>query len=120
MIPQHVYVLAVVMVGWVFFRADTLSGAVGFLTAMAGLGPALPTPVAVSWHLTPELVCALAAGIAGSAPIVPLAARWRDRAAAARVWNLDAAAIAALSLILFASILQIAARSYSPFIYFRF
>jgi len=33
---------------------------------------------------------------------------------------LDAAAVAALSVILIASILQIAARSYSPFIYFRF
>ena len=66
------------MVGWVFFRADTLSGAIGFLTAMAGLGRALPTPVAVSWHLTPELLVALAAGIVGSMPLVPLVARWRD------------------------------------------
>jgi hypothetical protein len=52
---------------------------------------------------------------------VPWFTRWRHQAPdASRAWSLDAAAIAALSLILVASILQIAARSYSPFIYFRF
>src|SRR5262249_35882888 len=37
----RVYTLLVVMIGWVFFRAETLSGAVAFLTAMTGLAPAL-------------------------------------------------------------------------------
>ena len=38
--------LLAVMVGWVFFRADTLTGAIAFLEAMAGLSPAAPTPAA--------------------------------------------------------------------------
>ena len=33
----HVYTLLVVMIGWVFFRAETLPGAIAFLEAMAGL-----------------------------------------------------------------------------------
>ena len=33
---RHAYVLLVVMIGWVFFRADTLPAAIGFLKAMGG------------------------------------------------------------------------------------
>jgi alginate O-acetyltransferase complex protein AlgI len=118
---RHAYLLLVVAIGWVFFRADTLTGAAAFLRAMFGFGTAAPTEFSVSWYLTPALWLALAAGAIGSAPIVPWFARWRQGTpAASRAWSLDAAAIAALSLILVASILQIAARSYSPFIYFRF
>jgi alginate O-acetyltransferase complex protein AlgI len=118
---RHAYLLLIVMIGWVFFRADTLTDAAAFLKAMFGFGMAAPTEFSVSWYLTPALWLALAAGALGSAPLVPWFARWRHQTpAASRSWSLDAAAIAALSLILVASILQVAGRSYSPFIYFRF
>ena len=55
----HVYTLAIVMIGWVFFRADTLPGAIAFLRAMAGMTAAAPTPYTVGWYLTPELWLAL-------------------------------------------------------------
>jgi alginate O-acetyltransferase complex protein AlgI len=116
-LARHLYVLLVVMVGWVLFRATSLAGAVAFLSAMAGLGPSLPTPFAVSWHLTPEVAIALAAGVIGSTPVVPWLAR-RPRHAPRT--GLEWASVAALSLILLASVLQMAARSYSPFIYFQF
>ncbi len=118
---RHVYTLVVVMIGWVFFRADTLTGAFAYLRAMAGLGVAAPTAFSVSWYLTPELWLALTAGIIGSIPVVPAITRWaRPHAGTERPWGFDAAAVAALSVVLVASILQVAARSYSPFIYFRF
>src|SRR6202008_2450791 len=34
---RHAYLLLVVMTGWVFFRAETLTGAIAFLKAMAGV-----------------------------------------------------------------------------------
>lgn len=111
----HVYTLLVVMVGWVFFRADTLPGAIAFLKAMAGLSPAVPTPFTVQWYLTPELWLALAAGVVGSMPWVPALARDRESS-----WTLDLASTAALVALLAASIMQMAARTYNPFIYFRF
>src|SRR5436190_19409446 len=83
---QHLYTLLVVMVGWVFFRADTLPGAVAFLEAMAGFGQAAPTAFSVGWYLTPELWLALVAGGIGSMPIVPALAelvRQSPRGAAA-------------------------------------
>jgi alginate O-acetyltransferase complex protein AlgI len=118
---RHAYLLAVVMVGWVFFRADTLSSALGFLGAMAGLNAAAISPFTVQWYLTPEVTLALAAGVVGSTPVVPALRGSLDnvRALPSRT-ALDLISTTALMAILFASILQIAARSYNPFIYFRF
>jgi alginate O-acetyltransferase complex protein AlgI len=123
----HLYTLAVVMVGWVFFRAETLPGAMGFLKAMAGLTSAAPTPYTVQWHLTPELWLALVAGVIGSTPWVPaLAARLerlsRDGDSERRsvAWSVGLLSTAMLMALLVASIVQVAARTYNPFIYFRF
>ena len=45
----HAYTMLVVMIGWVFFRADTLAAAVAFLRAMFGAAAAAPTPYTVGW-----------------------------------------------------------------------
>ena len=55
----HVYLLLVVMIGWVFFRAETLPGAIAFLKAMAGLRGGADA-YTLGWYLTPELWLALA------------------------------------------------------------
>ena len=121
---RHAYVLLVVMTAWVFFRADTLPQALAFLRAMAGLGEARPTPYAVGWYLTPELGLALLAGVVGAMPVMPALAAWRGRLAAAGrglpAAALDWSATAALLLLLVLSATQVAARTYNPFIYFRF
>jgi alginate O-acetyltransferase complex protein AlgI len=116
---RHVYLLFVVMIGWVFFRAESLTAAVGFLTAMFGLNSAAPTPLSLQWYLTPELWLVLTAGVVGSMPIVPALVGWRNRLQT-RWEPFGLAESTALMLILVASIVQIAARSYNPFIYFRF
>ena len=124
---QHGYALLVTLVGWVLFRADSLAGAVAILRAMVGLGQAEPTIYATAWYLTPELLLALAAGVIASTPIAPaLAAWWADREASsaqgqsALGWVPSALSTAALTVLLAASVMLIAARTYNPFIYFRF
>ena len=117
----HVYTMLVVMIGWVFFRAETLPGAVAFLKAMAGFTVAAPTPYTVGWYLTPELWLALVAGAIGSTPWVPaLRARWATTDQPEGSWRLQFVSTTMLMALLFASILQVAARTYNPFIYFRF
>ena len=117
----HLYTLAVVMIGWVFFRAETLPGAVAFLRAMSGATAAAPTPYTVWWYLTPELWLALAAGAVGSAPWVPaLSARLRRLERPRLAWSADLLGTATLMALLAASIVSMAARTYNPFIYFRF
>jgi alginate O-acetyltransferase complex protein AlgI len=113
----HVYTLLIVMIGWVFFRAETLTGAVAFLGSLAGMTTAAPTAYTVSWYLTPELWLALVAGAIGSAPWVPaLAAQVDD----GRNWTVPLVNSAVLTVLLVLSMMSIAARTYNPFIYFRF
>jgi alginate O-acetyltransferase complex protein AlgI len=122
----RLYALGVVMVGWVFFRADTLASAGHMLGAMAGLGQA-PTPTwDVSWFLTSEVWLALMAGGLGAGPIAPaLVGRWagavagQPAAGPLGTWA-SLSVVAAVLLLVASSLLLSAAGTYSPFIYFRF
>ena len=118
---RHIYTMLVVIIGWVFFRAETLPGSIAFLKAMAGLSAAAPTPYTVQWYLTPELWLALAAGAIGSTPWVPSLARRLSHVEPPRFdWPVSLLSTTALVALLVASIMSMAARTYNPFIYFRF
>jgi alginate O-acetyltransferase complex protein AlgI len=122
------YTMLVVMVGWVFFRADSAVHAVAVLGAMAGGGAAQPTAFSASWYLTPELLLAAAAGVVGSTPVIQALARRASRPTSAESgvvvldvepqWSMGV--VIALAALLVASMTQVAAGSFSPFIYFRF
>ncbi|HTM34064.1 MAG TPA: MBOAT family protein [Vicinamibacterales bacterium] len=120
-----VYTLAMVMTGWVFFRADSIASALAMLRALVGFGTGAPTPYAASWYLTPELVLAMVAGIIGSMPIVPLLSRAASQPSPGEgharwypAW--EAGAVLAVVLLLAVSITQVALGAFTPFIYFRF
>ena len=120
---RHLYALLVVMVGWVFFRAESLTAAGGMLRAMAGFSPAVPTPYGITWYLTPEVMLAIAAGVAGSAPVWPALAARLARASGdgPRLGPLPSALTCAALVAIFAGCaMLIAAHTYNPFIYFRF
>jgi alginate O-acetyltransferase complex protein AlgI len=127
---RHAYVLLVVMVGWVFFRAPDLSYALGYLHAMfaprALLGGAVGLPAVhhVDLYLDPLLSTVLVAGVIGSVPWLPKLVRWhheREERAPSRVGlGLEIAALAGIALVFFASALELSAGTYNPFIYFRF
>jgi alginate O-acetyltransferase complex protein AlgI len=117
----HVYTMLVVMIGWVFFRASTLTSAFGLLKAMAGVAGGAPTAYAVGWYLTPGVWLALIAGAIGSTPWVPalagaLARRRRPSVAIAA----SAVSVATLVALFVAAIMEVAAGTYNPFIYFKF
>lgn len=70
---RHVYLIVVVMVGWVILRSETLGSALLFLKALAGLNAsalrARPTVALELWLV-------LAAGAIGCAPLFPTIRRW--------------------------------------------
>jgi alginate O-acetyltransferase complex protein AlgI len=70
---RHLYLIVVVMVGWVILRSETLGGALLFMKALAGLNAsalrARPT-------IAPEVWLVLAAGVIGSAPLFSTIRRW--------------------------------------------
>src|SRR6185503_12128117 len=108
----HLYTLAVVMIGWVFFRADTFESAVLFLKAMAGFNTAVPAALPVQWYLTPELWLALVAGAIGSTPWVPALAARLERDGGTIRATTSLASTVALGALLVAAIMQMAARTY--------
>jgi alginate O-acetyltransferase complex protein AlgI len=121
---RHAYALLVVMAGWVFFRADTLGGATAMLAAMVGAGGSLPSVYAPAWYWNTEVLLAFIAGVIGATPVLPVLAqrlaRASDEGTGTLGWQGSMAAIVALLTIFSASLMLSAARSYNPFIYFRF
>jgi alginate O-acetyltransferase complex protein AlgI len=125
---RHAYALLVVLVGWVFFRAETLAGAFAYLGAMSGLAPGAEPMFSPSFLLSGEVLLALALGVAGSAPVLP-ALRSRVESASEKLtgaagfafeggWRVAHAL--SVALVFVAAATQSAAATYNPFIYFRF
>jgi alginate O-acetyltransferase complex protein AlgI len=119
---QRGYALLVVLVGWVFFRADSLGQALLFLKAMVG-GSGLSTsgyPVAL--YATPAVLLAGLLGVFFSFPVPAPAARMFDTRQPERLpaWSTRSLALV-LTLVLFGlSAASLASHTYNPFIYFRF
>jgi len=122
---RHAYLLLAVMVGWVFFRSETLGGALDYLRSMFApsvwSNPLHPARL----YLEPATTLALLAGVIGSMPWLERAAAWREsqRARGDRPrleLALEAASNLAITALLFLSVLELAAGFYNPFIYFRF
>jgi alginate O-acetyltransferase complex protein AlgI len=70
---RHLYLVVVVMLGWVIFRSQTLAGAALFLRALAGLNA---SAVNVRPTIGIELWLLLAAGAIGCAPLFSAIRRW--------------------------------------------
>jgi alginate O-acetyltransferase complex protein AlgI len=113
---RHGYLVLVVMLGWVFFRADDLTHALQFLSALFGGSEAVGLNSYLASHLTPRLLTALVAGILFSFPLPAWLARESREFSMARFATRDAAIVVLLLL----SVIRVAAQAYSPFIYFRF
>lgn len=120
---RHAYVLLVVVVGWVFFRADSLQAASAVLRAMAGLSR--PTAIApgIPLFLDSEVVVSMCLGAVASAPLAGFVTRWLDHLKSRRPTlapPLELAQSVWLAGMLAYAVMLMAAGSYSPFIYFRF
>jgi alginate O-acetyltransferase complex protein AlgI len=113
---RRVYALLVVLVGWVFFRAETFTGALSYLAAMFGRGG--PAAVLPMYYLSLEVQIALV--VAAFLATRPLQSRLIDVARTAAGPALRAPAVAVQAAVLALSLLYVAAGTYNPFIYFRF
>jgi alginate O-acetyltransferase complex protein AlgI len=119
-VVRHVYVLAVVMFAWVFFRSDSFAYALGFLQTL--VQPRLTPALTFSGAVDHETLIVFAVACVLATPLIANRVEgalregaWRTRVA------LGAAAVpAGLALIFVASVSKLAAGTYNPFIYFRF
>ena len=102
----------VVLIGFVFFRADTMSQGVAWVKTMfTGFGA---NPAAMSLaleQLTPLYLVTLAVGIVACCPVKNLVKKSGAYEAVTAIGSLVLLALSMLSL---------ASGTYNPFIYFRF
>jgi alginate O-acetyltransferase complex protein AlgI len=132
-VPYRIVTLVAVLVGWVVFRADTVTGAWSVLGGMVG-AHGFGLEATLSWKLATGSLVALAGGLLVSA-VEPAVLRLVDTSppktsrstinSAADVTTIaapgrQAVAGIALSLLFVLSIVRLLASSYSPFLYFRF
>ncbi len=77
---RHLYVLLVVIFGWVFFRSESLSYAMAYFQTLLGLtkGNELEFPLAL--FMNREIAAALCAGVIFSAPVMAFADRLKKKA----------------------------------------
>lgn len=120
-IPQpvkHFYALLVVMIGWVFFRAETLPQSLGFLRAMFGNAPGDGVYYNYALYLDTQLAFFLVVAAVASMPVRKLAILILQDIPQATVRLAARGAYVATLFTL--SLAEIAAGTYNPFIYFRF
>ena len=122
---QHIYVLLVVMFGWLLFRAPNLDAVGDMSKALLGLN-AVPLPLETVRTLIGQRVAiAFACGVLLSIPIYPLLLRWRarmDSSPARRLgaFGFDLTETVVLTGLFILCCMSVAASTYSPFLYFRF
>ena len=113
----HIYAVLVVMVGFVFFRADTLTQGFFWVKQMFA-GPFMSTPETTAANgtlllplMTPLAIFVLAAGVILSAPVKEKLRKYSI---------LDKISWVVTPLLLILCIMNLAGGTYNPFIYFRF
>ena len=116
---RHAYTLLIVLIAWVFFRADTVSHAWDFLSVMFGRTTA-PDPLLLPSLLDSKTAALLVLAAIAATPVfsnIPRDWAVRARQSAVAIQPLRALVV----LIMFAlSAIYLAGQAYNPFIYFRF
>lgn len=124
----HVYTLVIVMIGWVFFRSESLPYAIDYLQAMIGFGAESTIRDNAAFYLTREFLLVSVAAVLFSTPIWAHLEKWLEstddkgrgilfRSGHFLVQTSTAMYVLALGAL---CLLYTNAGMYNPFIYFRF
>lgn len=125
---RHIYVIFVVLIGWVFFRAETLQYAAGYLSAMFGLVQHGVIKYPLSMYIDRELILSFTIAVICSTPILAFIRYHKEI-----LLNKSSGIVAffleiffgftqtvTLVSILTLSIIYLSGNTYNPFIYFKF
>ncbi len=127
--PARGYTLFVVMVGWVFFRSETLSQSIAYLGAMFGLSSGALSSYPVQLYFTNETWLVLCVGVIGATPIfshlrqkvLRIDSKPHLGKVSLMVWRaMHVHETLFLGVVLLFCALKLSAGTYNPFIYFRF
>ncbi|MGN0395477.1 MAG: MBOAT family O-acyltransferase [Coprococcus sp.] len=121
----HIYSLLVVCIGFVIFRADSMSQALNMIGRMFGTGDMSAGSISIMLQMmTPYFITMLIVGILFAAPIPMLVKRITDRRVSLgkkKEKTIESAVLYAASMVLLIwCMLRLSGNTYNPFIYFRF
>lgn len=121
---QHIYLLSVIIIGWVFFRAETLTQAIAYLKSLFAFSNYQTSSYQYAQVLSYEAIYAFGIGLVLCLPLYPLFLQYLEKISQKNIIKLmfyiDIPKLIILSLLLFFSMIKIASSTYNPFIYFRF
>ena len=125
---QHIYTVVVIMIGWVFFRSDTLGQALLYVGALVNFSGAPYLDAKLFAAMNNEFFLALAFGSLFAMPVIPVLKMRLDK----RLDNMTGSGalflrsstagilmIWMVSLIIYSSA-ELISGSHNPFLYFRF
>lgn len=125
---RHAYAILVIMIGWVFFRAEDLAQSFHYLHAMFSFsaGSVKSFEYYSMTFLNRQLMLVFLVGIIGSAPVSVLANRLREKMEtrgrlptfASLNWSVLTTAFIVFLFVV--SAMQVAITTYTPFIYAKF
>jgi len=129
---QLVYCQLLVIIGWVFFRSESLGYAFSYLKAMSGFGAGDSIRYYPALYLNWEVLFFLVLGLIGVFPVFPKLKKWQQRLKTK--WEKQEIKIQQrllntgyiivynfyLTVVLLTSVMVMAGGTYNPFIYFRF
>ncbi len=116
---KHFYVLLVVVIGWVFFRVETLNGALLYLKTMIGFTNGNNYEPLIYFNNYTTFILVL--GVLFSLPIRVLFNEYTEKLKKGWTWNIYTISKYSFYIFIFLiSIIELAKSSYNPFIYFRF
>ncbi|NLC39933.1 MAG: MBOAT family protein [Clostridiaceae bacterium] len=116
---RHVFTLLIVVLGWVLFRADSVSYALSYVKAMFGFSAESFKPYNISYFLDARLINVFVFGIIASTDIVKKLLNLADLLPPLQSARHYLSLFVSFMLLLLC-VLFIMNQGYSPFIYFRF
>ncbi len=118
---KHIYLLIIVMGGWILFRADTLTYAVEYFKACVGFADGNGYLLPVGQIMTPYVWIITIVGVIGGFPVINYIdnkTKLITNSMSAQLIRISGSLM--LLFLLLSSIAELFASSYNPFIYFRF
>lgn len=106
-ILRHTYVLLAVLIGWVLFRAESISASQMYLCSMLGQGTSVITAL---YFCDSQFLLALTCGVFFSTPFLSRLSQ--------HIKGVPSYMVSFILLLI--SLVYVAASTYNPFIYFRF
>jgi len=113
---KYVITMLIVVVGWVFFRVESLREAFKYIGVMFGLVQPKNVGFTVWYYLDAKVICTLAAAVIVSMPIIKT--KLFDALQRHAIWKYAYSVMALI--LLFVSIVFVMASTYNTFIYFQF